>query len=438
MKGFLKILLPTVLLLVLLCALCVEVGAVDISDNAARVPVLSYGLRVLASQTDMRVSGISGQTYNFSEHVFLCSMNVSDVQSIQITRLPDAVQGTLYCGAETARVGQTISGDSIDKMTFTPSKSFAECATFGFRINGGEYETECKIYMLSAVNSAPTPSTASYASLNIRTHRDIGTSGVLSGYDPEGDDMTFEIVKYPKQGVIKMVDKSYGVYTYIPCDGFSGKDSFEYVVRDEYGNYSASETVNITVSVPSVSVTYSDLEGSDIHTYAIALTEQGIMNGTQVGEYFYFRPDTEVSRAELVVTVMSALGIKDVPDVEDTGFFDDEDIRPEMKGYISLAYAKGYISGIKRDGEIYFCPDETVKLSEAAVIISNIIGYSEPEIKPVFSDSASIPAWSERAVVSLHALGVIESADGSIEATQTVTRGAMARIVSKAMQITGN
>ena len=439
MKRRFKIFLFCALVLIFVCASCVTIAAAGVSDkisDSGRIPVISYGLRVLAAQTDMRVAGVNGQILNFSKQSFMRGMNLSDIDSVQITELPEGAKGALSFGAEAMKVGQTVSGDDIAKMTFSQSGVF-DSASFKFRINGGAYENECKIFMISGVNSSPTTGNASYASLNIETHRNIGVSGVLAGYDSEGDEMTFEIVKYPEDGVVKMLDSSYGTYMYIPSENYSGKDSFEYVVRDKYGNYSASAKVSVTVSVPSVSVIYSDLEGSDIHTYAINLTEKGIMNGVQVGEYFYFKPDGEVSRAEFLVTAMSALGIRNVPDVTDTGFYDDSDIRPEMKGYIALAYSKGYISGIRRDGEIYFNPNETIKLSEAAVILSNIIGYSDPEIKPVFSDSSSIPTWSERAVVSLHALGVIECGDGNVDASQSITRGVMAKLLSRAMLISG-
>ena len=437
MKKGLKIFVCLVIISLLICVACVFASAASDSSNNGSISVISYGLRVLAAQTDMRVAGAKGQTFNFSEESFLRGMNLSDIDSIQITKLPDATSGTLYYGAQPITAGQIVSGDDISKMTFSEAGGFANYASFKFRVNGSAYENECKIYLISSANSAPSTATASYASLNIETHKNIKVSGVLCGYDPDGDELTFEIVKYPEDGALRMLDKTYGTYTYIPSENYSGKDSFEYVVRDKYGNYSASATVSVTVSVPSVSVVYSDLIDTDIHTYAISLTEDGIMNGVQVGEYFYFKPEGEVSRAEFLVTAMTALGIRSVPDVTDTGFYDDDNIRPEMKGYIALAYSKGYISGVKKDGEIYFYPDETIRLSEAAVILSNIIGYSEPEIKPVFSDSSSIPAWSERAVVSLHTLGVIQSGDGSIEASQNITRGTMAKLLSRAMLITG-
>lgn len=439
MKKVSRFLFCLLLAVVLMGSLCICACAVSISDTEVSgvKPTVSYGLNVLAGNTDMRVAGISGQTFNFSEEQFMRAMNLSDVESIQITKLPDEVQGAIYYGSQRMSVGQTVIGENISKMTFSQSAGFSECASFCFRVNGSAYENECRIYMLGAVNSCPSTANASYASLNVDAYRNISVSGVLAGYDADGDDIIFEIVRYPEDGAIKMLDREHGTYTYIPSENYSGKDSFEYVVRDCYGNYSASAKVSVTVAVPSVSVVYSDLIDTDVYSYAINLTEQGVMNGVQVGEHYYFRPSESVSRAEFVVTAMSALGIKNVPDVADTGFCDDGDIRSEMKGYIALAYSKGYISGTKRDGEIYFCPDESIKLSEAAVILSNIIGYSDPEIKPVFSDASSIPTWSQRAVVSLYSLGVLECGDGNAEANKVVDRGTMAKILSRAMVISG-
>ena len=440
MKTHGKIFLCVILMFFISVSLCVSCTA----SGASNIPteedtsVISYGLQVLANQSDMVVTGISGQTLNFSERNFMSGMNLSDIESIQITRLPASVGGVLYYDSQPVTEGQIIQGDSISRMTFSASEGFGGSESFNFKVNGSSYENVCKIFMISSVNTSPTTESASYASLNIETHKNISTSGVLYGYDAEGDELTFEVVKYPEDGIVKITDKHRGTYTYIPGKNYSGRDGFTYVVRDKYGNFSSATTVSVSVCVPSVSVFYSDLEDSSIHTYALDLTEEGIMNGVQVGEYFYFKPEVEVSRAEFIVTAMNALGIKNVPDVADTGFFDDGDIRPEMKGYIALAYSKGYISGQKKDGEVCFFPDETIKLSEAAVILSNIIGYSEPQVKPVFSDSASIPAWSERAIISLHTLGVLESSDGSIEAGKTVDRGTMAKLLSRAMFITGN
>jgi len=278
---------------------------------------------------------------------------------------------------------------------------------------------------------------ASYASLNAETHKGIKMCGVLSSYDPEGDALTYEIVSYPAHGLLVLENKTLGIYTYTPNQSYTGSDSFEYVVRDKYGNYSTSAKVTIEVSAQKTSTVYSDMLDSELYSHAIAVTESGLMNGVQVGNYFYFEAEREVSRAELVVTAMNAIGIKNVPDVQDTGFADDADISPAMKGYIALAYSKGYISGIKQNGEIYFKPNETVALSEAAVIISNMIGYAKPSISPAFADSENIPSWSNTAIESLYTLGILEVPDMTVGAGATLTRGDMAKLLNKTMQVIG-
>jgi hypothetical protein len=260
---------------------------------------------------------------------------------------------------------------------------------------------------------------------------------VLSACDPEGDEMTFEIVKYPTNGFVEITDRNLGTYIYTPSSSYTGNDSFCYVVYDKYGNYSAAAKVNLTVSAPGISTVYSDMIGNDLYSHAISMTENGLMNGIQVGDYYYFEAEREVSRAEFLITAMNAVGIKSVPDVESSGFYDDADISSEMKGYVALAYSKGYISGTKVDGNIYFLPDEKIKLSEAAVIISNMIGYAEAQVETVFADADKIPAWSERAIESLHTLGILEVPDKTVGADVVITRGSMAKLLNKTMLVIG-
>lgn len=399
---------------------------------------VSSALDVMAYQNQMAVAGISGNTLSFSADKFMCAMNLSEIESITITSLPDMSCGTLYIGSDAVSVGQKISSSDISLMTYEEAKGGeGKKASFELCVNDNAYDIICNIYMLDSVNYSPTVKMASYVSLNNETYKDIKTSGVLFAHDPEGDELTYEIVSYTEHGIVSLDDRALGIYTYTPFSSYTGSDSFEYVVRDKYGNYSASAKVTIEVSAQKTATVYSDMLESDLYCHALAVTESGLMNGVQVGNYFYFEAGREVTRAELVVTAMNAIGIKSVPDVATTGFADDADINPAMKGYIALAYSKGYISGIKQNGEIYFKPNETVTLSEAAVIISNMIGYAKPDITPTFADSDSIPSWSNAAIESLYTLGVLEFPDMTVDAGATVTRGDMAKLLNKTMQVIG-
>lgn len=405
--------------------------------NEESLPV-SYGLNVIANDNAMAVAGIKGNILNFSADRFACAMNLSNVDHITITRLPDAVCGSLYLGGEGVSVDQKIKATNISLMTYEEASSgVGSPASFDFKVNGSAYEMTCNIYMIDEMNYCPTVSLASYASLNTETYRGIKVSGVLSAYDPENDELTYEIVKYPSRGRVMIDNRTVGTYTYIPNSSYTGEDSFCYVVRDKYGNYSASAKVNLTVNAQSSTTVYSDLIDDELHSHAIAMTECGLMNGVQVGDYYYFEAGREVTRAEFLVTAMNALGIKNLPDVDKTVFYDDADINSEMKSYVALAYSKGYISGSKVDGNLCFKPNENIKLSEAAVIISNMIGYAEAKVAPTFADSDSIPYWSEKAIESLYTLGILETPDRVSGAVEVVTRGDMAKLLNKMMFVIG-
>lgn len=408
-----------------------------LNDNE-NTAIVSYGLDVIAEQKHMAVAGIKGNALYFSAERFACAMNLQKIDSITVTKLPDINCGALYIGSDGVSVGQRIKASEIGLMTYEEiDGGVGKNTSFEFKINDSGYTMTCKIHMIDELNYSPIVSLASFASLNTETYRDVRLSGVLSAYDPEGDKLRYEIVTYPENGRLIINNENLGTYTYIPKGSFTGEDSFEYVVSDIYGNYSASATVNVGVSAQSTPTVYNDLINDELYCHAISVTESGLMNGIQVGDYYYFEADREVSRAEFVVTAMNAIGIKSVPDVDTTVFFDDNDINQEMKGYIALAYSKGYISGKNIDGKLCFNPDEKIKLSEAAVIISNMIGYASPKVTPVFADADTIPSWSGKAIESLHTLGILEIPEMITGACETVTRGDMAKLLNKTMFVIG-
>lgn len=397
---------------------------------------VSYGLQVIAQSKEIIITGIKGNALNFSAERFACAMNLSKIDSITVTKLPDAVCGSLYIGSEGVSVGQKIKSGDIALMTYEESSgAYGRSTSFEVRINDSGYSVTCNINMIDGVNYSPTLSLSPAISFECETYRDIKACGVLSAYDPEGDKLVYEIVDYPENGRVYLNNEELGTYTYVPNPSYTGDDSFKYVVFDEYGNYSESREVKVSVSVPSVSAVYSDLIDDGLYSHAISVTENGLMNGVQVGDYYYFEADREVSRAEFVITAMKAIGLKNIPGVQKTVFADDDAINPEMKGYIALAYSKGYISGKMIDGKLYFDPDESINTSESAVIISNMIGYASPKVTPVFADANEIPEWSEKAIESLHTLGILEFPDMTVSANSPITRGDMARLLNKTMSV---
>ena len=450
MKGITKFFAFAFASLAVCTIMCTSVSAEDDVQGSALHSLISTGttvianeqstvssaLDVIAHQNQMAIAGVKGNALNFSADRFACAMNLGSIDKITITELPNVACGGLYIGGSGVSAGQSLGVAEIALMTYEEANGgVGSPASFKFTVNESGYEMICNIFMIDGVNYSPTVKAASYISLNNETYRGVKIGGVLSAYDPEGDELTYEIVEYPAHGILTVTDKALGTYTYSPIGSYTGEDSFVYVVRDKYGNYSSGARVTIEVNAQRTSTVYSDMLDDELYSHAIAVTESGLMNGVQVGDYFYFEADRQVSRAELVVTAMNAIGIKNVPDVESTGFADDADISPAMKGYISLAYSKGYISGIRSDGEIYFKPNEKVNLSEAAVIISNMIGYAKPDVAPAFADADAIPSWSSAAIESLYTLGILELPDKTVGANEILTKGDMAKLLNKTMQL---
>ncbi len=409
---------------VVLCgAIGISLVTVGCSVQTTRSTAMaSYGLQVLSSGTDMAVSGICGNEVVFSADLFARNLNLSQVDSVKVCSLPADTEGELLLGSTRVAVGQTISESNLGHLVFAAATEDVRHASFTFTANGGATPMLCNIYLLSENNYAPTLSMVPELSLNVFTYKDLEAYGTLSAYDPDGDELTFEIVSYPQYGAIDLADPKSGIYVYTPQSGYIGTDSFSYVARDLYGNYSACAKVSLRVNPVGTSVVYADLSESKAYNAALALTEAGIMSGSQVGNRFYFYPEQTVSRAEFLVMAMHAAGITDVPDCTTTAFYDDASIPDSMKGYVAAAYSLGYISGTNVMGNLCFLPNEDITRAQAAVIVANIIGTTDVAVVPTFSDHGEIPVWASDAVYSLYSVGILTASDGRISATAKLTR----------------
>ena len=398
--------------------------------------VVSPGLYVLAEQNSMAKTGLLGNAIKFEAADFARALNlpVSKLESITVTKVPPVSEGELLVGATVLNSGQTISASNIGLLSYT-AKTDITVSSFNFRVGNSPLELTCKLYMLDKVNSAPTLSVATEEALAVSTHSNMTLHGRLPSYDPDGDEVTIEIVSYPKSGILYLSDSHTGEYTYTPSDKASGKDSFTYVARDKYGNYSASATVSLTIVKPSVSVTYADMKGSHLENAAMTMTENGIMGGTQIGAALYFYPENTVTRAEFVVMAMNAIGVKatGLSAGDCSVFADCEEIPEEMRGYIAAACRMDYVEGTIRDGKLYFEPLRAITRAEAAVILGKMIDAELPTaaMRQSFDDAEEIPVWAEASVYSLSHMGMLQSEDGNIEPMSAATRGDVAVMLEK-------
>lgn len=409
--------------------------------DASNTAPVSPALAIIADDAMMAKSGLVGSSLVFSHEDFCRALNLSSLGSITVTALPDKAVGQLLLGTTAVTVGQTISRTNLDALVFSPAADVKCSTSFDFLVGDNGYSMKCSLYMLDKINTTPVIASSVGVKLEIDTYSNTAAFGRLSAYDAENDDLTFEIVSSPKNGLLIMTDASDGSYTYLPRKDFFGKDSFKYVVVDKYGNYSSSASVSVNIIASSGDIVFSDMGLNAANNAALTLAKAGIMSGVTVENSLCFDPSGTVSRSDLVVMAMKAAGISSLPDVKEAGFFDDAQISSDVLPYIAAAKQLGYVSGSENaDGKLCFYPNEEITRAEAALIVDRIINGSSLLInvleKPVFSDAQDIPVWAESSIKNLNLLGLLhDDKNSEINASDKLTRADAAIMLAAVMKL---
>ena len=239
MKKLTHVIVASALSLSLLC-----IGALATSA--------SFGSGACAVANDVKLikTGLLGQKLCFTDSDFKSALCLTDFDTITITEIPESTKGTLLLSGRRVGNGRTIKRKNLGSLVFVPASGNVEEAKFKFTVEGyaGGAEIECVLKFIDKVNYAPEIDESSVSASVLKTQESISVFGNISASDPEGDTLEFIIVTYPENGVIEFTDSSVGAYKYTPNEGYTGKDKFNYVVRDEYGNYTKLQTVNIKVN----------------------------------------------------------------------------------------------------------------------------------------------------------------------------------------------
>jgi VCBS repeat-containing protein len=133
----------------------------------------------------------------------------------------------------------SLSGTAPD-LTYTPDPNFNGSDSFSFEACDPEplCDTATISIAVSAVNDAPT---AQGQSIETETNAPINIT--LAGSDPESEALDFSVSQLPLHGILI---GSAPEVTYEPDSGFSGADSFEFLVCDP-GGLCDTATVEIQV-----------------------------------------------------------------------------------------------------------------------------------------------------------------------------------------------
>ena len=388
---------------------------------------LSPALDIISETKKMTKTGLVFSDVKFKQEDFTAALGI-EPSSVTFTSLPSAADGTLYLSTRPVSVNQTVSRSNLDLLRFSPSGDVRE-TSFRFTTDRS-YTVACVIKLTGSVNRAPTTTAGDAFSTAspITTQRDVTCYGTLTGSDPDGDKLTFEITKYPERGLLTLTDASTGEFCYTPFEGVTGADSLTYRVFDEFGNYSDEADVTIRTSKRSTGVELSDMTGHWGQNAALAAVGMRAMAVTERDGEYLFDPEASMSREDFLVTVMKSLGAGELSPVR-TVFADDDAISDEASGYVAAAYRIGIISGEDENGLTVFKPDEPITRAEAAVILNRIIGDRRAASLPSADDRGAVPAWAEADVAVMLAAGVMNRPSGLIDPDGGVTRAEAAQMV---------
>lgn len=384
---------------------------------------ISYGVDCLAENAELVKGALRGEEVRFSEVDFKQALGISRISSLTILSLPPATDGTLRFDGESVLSGQVLSRAEIDRLTFSPASDELDATSFDFCVNteAGTTALACTIRIADRINYAPTV-VKDGGRLSVETQKNIAVFGQMRATDPEGDALSYRVISDPKKGLLSVLDDTSGEFRYTPRAGMTGKDSFTFVARDAYGNYSYPATVSLSVDANGALSCYADMMGNPAHHAALTLAEKKIILGTLEGDAMYFHPEEGLSRGEFLVMAMKAAGVSAAAGVEETWFDDDESIPEPIKPYVATAQLYGYVSGAFDGTGLYFRPNDKISRAEAAVILYNLAELSTPTELPVFADASDVPVWARMPAAVLCEAGILSTDGGNLRADDEMTR----------------
>ena len=162
---------------------------------------------------------------------------------------------------------------------------------------------------------------------------------------------------------------------------------------------------------------FSDVVGEASEDAVNVLEELGVITGYEDGTY---KPGNIVTRAEMAVLVIKALGLDNFVTGTNVSSFTDMDGYGWAQGYIAYAQSMGVISGY---GDGTFRPGNTVSYDEAATMLVAALGYTPQSLAGT---------WPASYVTKAKALGIL---DDIVAGSHGANRGDIAIMIYQSLNL---
>ena len=176
-------------------------------------------------------------------------------------------------------------------------------------------------------------------------------------------------------------------------------------MTDAVGNRSATATVTVSVEKNDSGIVFSDMETDEYLSAALEMSEKEIMTYKLTGDRYTFEPTAEVSKADFVVMLMTALGYEVDLNRSDAVFADLDRLSAGRRAYLAEATDAGIVPA---DGTL-FEPLNAVTLADAALYIRNALDIDSAEQAGLLSgDGATVLTKRDAALILQKALRYTE------------------------------
>ena len=355
--------------------------------------LLSLGSMAFAAEVDCDA------TYCFQSTDFSPD---EQLMGICITELPDASAGTLKLGSRVIRSGDILTSDQLAQMTFSPLRTEFDQDAIVTYLPIYENRVDKSATMTIAIRGKKdnAPIAEDFA---METYKNLSNQGQLKVKDPEGEALTYSLVRQPKRGEVALNED--GSFTYTPKKNKVGVDSFTYTAADPAGNVSREATVTIQILKPTDAKQYADTMGTPYRFAAEWMRNTGLFVGEKVAGNEYFHPEKTVSRGEFLTMVVNAL---DIPTADISYDAIPLDTPGWLKPYLAAAMRAGLTAGLPETATGSFNADQPITGAEAAVMLQNALDLSisqtslEAMAQADAQDSKEeIPTWAASSLTAM-------------------------------------
>ncbi len=325
------------------------------------------------------------------------------VVGICITQIPNGDTGAVMLGQRILQPGDILTADQIALMTFAPVRTESDTDAVVTYLPIYENRVEKSATMTIGIRGKEDKAPVA-EDFTVETYKNLPNEGALKVTDPEGQQLTYTVIRQPKRGDV--VINSDGTFVYTPKKNKVGVDSFTYTAADPAGKVSREATVTVRILKPTDAAQYTDTMGLDCRFEAEWLRNTGLFVGERMGLSQCFQPEKSVSQGQFLAMVMRML---EIPVTEELSYPEMAENAPQwMKPYLAAALRSGLVADLRPD----FGTDAPITGEEAAVILQNALDLARKE------QSEETPTFAENALAVMNENGIMLDAEGVLNRAQ--------------------